>query len=102
MPACNDDTTPQFCTATGDYINDDGFTTDIKNERKHFSFTYSHNVSATAGAAPDSMMIEVASEGPNSTINENDVIGGIQIYDYTNLNFTGAEYTVAVNEVGKD
>jgi hypothetical protein len=57
---------------------------------------YSHNISATLGAAPDSMAINITSQGPIDTINENDLLGGIQIYDYTHLNFTGAEYTVTL------
>jgi len=83
MPICDESSS---CTATGDYINDDGFTTDM-TLRKQFSFSYSHNISAIVGAAPDSMMINITSTGRKATTNENDLLGGIQIYDYTALNF---------------
>ena len=88
------------CIASGDYVNDDGFTTDM-TERKQFSFLYSHTVT-TVGAAPDSMTLNVTSTGAQNFINENDAIDGIQIYDYTNMNLTGAEYDVAIGMVGED
>tara|TARA_B110000285_G_scaffold233096_1_gene305873 strand:+ start:5537 stop:6064 length:528 start_codon:yes stop_codon:yes gene_type:complete len=101
MPLCNAVADPSMpdCSATGQYINDDGVTTDM-TERHRFYFTYNHNKSATAGAAPESMDIDITSTGPNKTLNTNDKLGGIQIYDYTNMNFTGAVYTVSVTQDG--
>ena len=103
MPLCEDgpDPTSPYCTATGTYINDNGTTTDLTQRHTYF-LGYSHNKSATVGAAPDSMEIEIVSTGPDSLINGNDKLGGIQIYDYTNLNMTGAVYTVSVTQTGTD
>jgi hypothetical protein len=103
MPLCNNDSDPTTpdCSASGKYINDDGVTTDL-TDRHSFSFSYNHNNSATAGAAPDSMEIDIVSSGPEKVINGNDRLGGIQIYDYTHLNFTGAEYDVTATEQGDD
>jgi hypothetical protein len=101
MPLCNAVSDPSMpdCTATGQYINDDGVTIDM-TERHRFHFTYNHNKSATVGAAPESMDIDITSTGPNKTLNANDKLGGIQIYDYTNMNFTGATYKVSVTQNG--
>lgn len=42
------------------------------------------------------MEIALTNQGSNDTINRNDFLGGIQIYDYTNLNLTNTEYSVSV------
>ena len=97
MPLCDG----TACTATGNYINDDGVTTDL-TQRKEFSFVYSHNISTTAGAAPDMMQIDILSSGNKDVINANDLLGGLQIYDYTHLNFTGAEYSVSIEPADGD
>jgi hypothetical protein len=77
MPLCiNDTVIKPVCRAVGEYINDDGLTTDL-SMRKNFQFVYSHNISATPGAAPDSMVINITSQGPIDTINANDLLGGI-------------------------
>jgi hypothetical protein len=48
------------------------------------------------------MDIDITSTGPDKMINTNDKLGGIQIYDYTNLNMTGAVYTVSVTQMDAD
>jgi len=69
MPIC--DTTS--CTATGEYINDDGVTTDITN-RHTYKMSYTHTLPTTAGDAPDTLEIDIVATGPDSLINGNDKI----------------------------
>lgn len=97
MPICNNDT--KMCTATGDYINDDGITVDLTN-RHTYKLGYSHNI--TDGAAPASMVFQVNATGPDKTINGNDRLGAIQIYDATSMNMALAVYDVSVTEMGPD
>jgi len=98
MPLCDLTATPPSCSAKGTYINDDGLTLDIKTERHTYTIAYSHNISTTVGAAPDTMEIVITGTGPEHSINGNDLLGAIQIYDYTNMNFTGAAYDVTVTQ----
>jgi len=101
MPLCLGDGSRPDCVATGDYFNDDGLT--VKDDmNKTFTFNYNHNVSGIVGAAPDSMEINVLAAGNVDHINNNDELGGIQIYDYTNMNFTGAMYEVEATSIDKD
>jgi len=58
MPLCDKTVTPPSCTAKGTYINDDGLTLDM-TERHTYTIAYSHNISATVGAAPDKMEIVI-------------------------------------------
>lgn len=103
MPLCDLTTTPPSCSAKGKYINDDGLTLNTNaskanNERHTYTITYNHNISTTVGAAPDTMEIVISGTGPDKSINGNDLLGAIQIYDYTNMNFTGAAYDVSVTQ----
>lgn len=54
MPKC----ARAACTATGDYINDDGLTplTSSKFQRKEFTFSYFHTINAL-GTAPEKIVI---------------------------------------------
>jgi len=97
MPLCDLTTTPPSCSAQGIYINDDGLTLDM-TQRHTYNIAYSHNISTTVGAAPDTMEIVITGNGPENSINGNDLLGAIQIYDYTNMNFTGAAYEVSVTQ----
>ena len=103
MPLCHLDTTitPQSCTASGNYRNDDGETIDPA-KMKRWNFNYNHNISATAGAAPDTMKIDVTFGGYNGTINGNDHIKSIQIYDATHLNMSSATYDVTATVLSDD
>ena len=97
MPLCDETT----CTASGDYINDNGESI-TSSGRNDYTFAYFHNISTTdpSAQAPLEMNITVSSVGDGNAVNANDLLGGLQIYDCTNLNMTGAVYTVSVQDVG--
>ena len=85
--------------ATGRYFNDDGITLD-KEDSHTCDFGYDHNI--TDGASPDTMEINVFCTGVNRTINGNDKLGAIQIYDATNMGVALNTYDVSVTQVGPD
>lgn len=58
MPLCDKVGSTPACKATGQYINDDGLTTDLAN-RAEYTFVYVHDISTTEGAAPEIMQISI-------------------------------------------
>lgn len=58
MPLCDKTVTTPVCKASGYYVNDDGLTTDLA-QRAEYTFVYVHDISTTAGAAPDLMQISI-------------------------------------------
>lgn len=91
LPSCN----ASKCVASGDFINDDGYTLDL-TQRNTYEFTYEHDVAATP-ASPTTMTITVKVTGLGTMINANDLLNKIKIYSATTFMMDSPTYSVVVN-----
>ena len=72
MPKC----AGTACTATGDYINDDGETLDL-SVRNTYGLSYTHTPDPQGTAPPTTLTLTIAANGHKTLINNNDLLGGI-------------------------
>jgi len=71
------DCTASACTASGDYINDDGLTLDWATERNTYALAYTQ----PTGTTPATLTLSLTATGKKAKINENDVLGTFEIYN---------------------
>lgn len=94
MPKCGA-AAGSACTAAGDYINDDGETLDL-TKRNTYAFSYTHTPAQTG--SPATLTLTITASGQKAAINKNDMLGSVQIYDYTHLNLGQGTYKVSVTD----
>jgi alpha-glucosidase (family GH31 glycosyl hydrolase) len=90
------DCTADPCVAAGDYINDDGLTLDWKTERNTYNLTYSQ----PAGTTPATLTLTLVTTGKTSKINENDVLGTVEIYNAAATGLDTGTYSVSATVAG--
>jgi len=119
LPDCSNTANP--CTSIGDYINDDGIDPDLAQKQNIYSLAYNQ----PQGTTPAALVLTVtttteATHYPDSKVNNNDLLGSLQIYngkatgldtkdytvvatlkDKTTVNLTDAKYSPALDRLIK-
>ena len=93
LPKCND----TFCSASGDFINDDGLSINVTDAQNVYHLEYLQDL-----ASPDSVSITFsmsanATSFQGSQVNYNDILSTVEIYNAKALGLDSAtKYTTTV------
>lgn len=94
-PKCDDKT----CTATGDYLNDDGLVLDLEKNQNQYQMSFSMNVASTDLSFSAKRLVS-ATNYKDGHVNKNDALGTVEIYNAKALGLSETTFTVQAVLVG--